>query len=213
MCNTYLVAVRVDLYHSLSVEDHLTSDSRVGSCCVALYQTAGHPESLLTSVVIYTTAEGSYVAGDLTAVEGQNAVVENTTTVAGCLTADDLTAEGVHDSERTVVDDDTTVFNCLCEVTVDSKAVQFQHNGLACRYNERTFAIEVCYVCCQLDHTALCKCVLQRYPTADLFFLIHLHTCVLALQFGDLTVLEGYMQGLLTHTGLCRQVAGQSVGI
>ena len=212
MCNTYLVAIRIDLYHCLSVEDNLTADSRVACRSrVALDQTAGHPEALLTAVVIYTTAEDCYVAGDLTAVEGERTVVENTTTVAGCLTAGDLSF--THDSKGSVIDDDTTIHYCARERAVNNVSVQFQHDGLACRYNERTFAIEVCYVCCQLDNTALCKCVLQGCPTADLFFLIHLDACVLALQFGDLTVLEGYMQGLLTHTGLCRQVAGQSICI
>ena len=129
--------VSVHLNDCQVIEDHIAADGIVAGCCrVVVNQTTGHPEALCTTVVVNATAiYVSMVAGDLACVEGEDTVVEDTTTVAGCVTTDDLTVSGlIHDSEHTVVNDDTTISDSACERTVNDMSVQIQHHRCVCRY-------------------------------------------------------------------------------
>ena len=213
MLDCYLSALCIDLDSCVLVKDHLTADSRIAVGCVIIDQTAGHPEALCTTVIVYTTADSSCVAGDLTAIERKDTVIEHTTTVAGCLTTRDLAF--THDSQRTVVNDHATLCYCIAQVTVDGKAVQFEYDGLACRDSQCGVGVLCNHVLTKLDNSALVHRILQccpaRYRT---FFLLHLDAGVLTIHLRDLTVsVHRHVQGLGTHTRLCRQVNYQGIRV
>ena len=68
----------------------------------------------------------------------------------------------------------------------------------------------------QLDHSACVQSCLQLCPSSDLIvsFFLQINLSTIAMDCLDLTVaVDGYMQRLLRHTGLCRQTNGQVIDI
>ena len=211
----------VDLHNCQVIECYFTFDSRITACRVIVNQATGHPEALcvgIGDVVIDTTTHLiGMVALDLATVEGERTIVVHTTTFAGCVTTGDLTvASLVHDSEHTVIDDDTTVSDSACERTVNSMSVQFEKYGLVRRYDQCFRIRRSGDVLRQFDDSACGHGSLQFCPCRDraIALLRHFCTSVNTRDAGDFTVaVDGHMQDFRSQTGLCRQVDFQSIGM
>ena len=152
------------------------------------------------------------VSGNLTAVQGERTVVDDTTTVVAVVTTLDLTF--AHDCQRTIVDDDASVSLCACEVSVQVKTVQVKHYRLACRYYQCTVSVLRCQTHAQLQYTTVSHRCIEGSPTgngsADF---VHISLGNVAVDSHNLTVVvRRNVQGLLRHTRLCRQGNYQVIG-
>ena len=152
------------------------------------------------------------VSGNLTTVQGERTVVDDTTTVVAVVTTLDLTF--AHDCQRTIVDDDASVSLCACEVSVQVKTVQVKHYRLACRYYQCTVSVPRCQTIAQLQYTTVSHRCIEGCPTgngsADF---VHISLGNVAVDSHNLTVVvRRNVQGLLRHTRLCRQGNYQVIG-
>ena len=100
------------------------------------------------------------IAGNLTTVECQRTVVEDTTALACGVTTDNLTTFGIHDGKNTIVDNDATVGNSTCQRAVDGMSVQFEDDGLAFRYGQGCVGALCNDIVCQLNHTTVAHRIL-----------------------------------------------------
>ena len=145
------------------------------------------------------------IAGNLTTVECQRTVVEDTTAVACGVTTDNLTTFGIHNGKNTIIDDDATVGHSTCQRAVDGMSVQFEHNGLAFRYGQGCVGALCNDISCQLDNTTVAHRFLQACPARNrISFFIHLDAGILTIHSGNLAVLHSDMYCLRRHTRLCR---------
>ena len=211
-CSADGVATCTDLYDCQIAEGHITLDSRIRCCFVLCNQTTCHPEAYRTIVsyaVINTGTLCGVVSGDLTTVQGEGAVVHDTTTVAAVVTTLDLcTAYVVRNSERTVIDDYATVLLCACEVTIQAKAVQIQDYRLTCRYDQSTVEVRSRQTLAQLQDTTVRHSCIQICPSSDSTAdLVHIGLSDITVDTRDLTVsIRRYVQYLMAQPRLCRQV-------
>ena len=156
------------------------------------------------------------VSGDLTTVQRERTVINDTTTVAAVVTTLDLcTAYVVRNSERTVIDDHASVSLCACEVTIQAKAVQIQDYRLTCRYDQSTVEVRSRQTLAQLQDTTVRHSCIQICPSSDSTAdLVHIGLSDITVDTRDLTVsVRRYVQYLVTQTCLGRQVNIQIIRV
>ena len=213
------VTACVDLYYGQVAEGYITLDSRIACCFVLCNQTTRHPEAYRTIVcygVIYTGTLCGVVACDLTTVQREGAVINDTTTVAAVVTTLDLcSAYVVRNSERTIINDHASVCLCASEVTIQAKAVQIEHYRLTCRYYQCTVQISCRQTLAQLQYAAVSHSCIQICPSSDSTAdFVHLGLGQFTLDTRDLTVsIRRHVQYLVIHTCLCRQVDIQIIRV
>ena len=200
------------------VEGDVAANGCVAACRVVVNQATGHPEAFrccVSNCVINTTAlTCCLVSCDFTAIECQRAVVQDTATVACGVTADNLTTLCVCDGQNAVVDDDATVCCGIGQRAVDGLSVQFEDDGLAGRNGKCCVGAFCRDVLCQFDDTTCGHGGLQCCPAVNAAVLLaHVKAGILALHFGDFTVLRSYMQRLLGHACLCRKAHYKRIGV
>ena len=207
------------MYYCQVAEGYITLDSRIACCFVACNQTTRHPEACVTVIsyaVIYTGTLCGVVTCDLTTVQRERTVVNDTTTVTAVITTLDLcTAYVVRNSERTVIDDHASVSLCACEVTIQAKAVQIQDYRLTCRYDQSTVEVRSRQTLAQLQDTTVRHSCIQICPSSDSTTdLVHIGLSDITVDTRDLTVsIRRYVQYLMAQTCLCRQVNIQIIRV
>ena len=213
------VATCVDLYDCEVAEGHITLDSRIRCCFITVNQTTRHPEAYRTIVsyaIVNTCALCGMVARDLTTVQRERTVINDTTTVAAVVTTLDLcTAYVVRNSERTIINDHASVCLCATKVTIQAKAVQVEYYRLTCRYDQGTVEVSCRQTLTQLQYTTVRHSCIQICPSSDSTTeFVHIGLSDITVDTRDLTVsIRRHVQYLVAQTCLCRQVNIQIIRV